>query len=54
MLLPLWLALYALFFLCAPIYAYLSYRTLSDEDGRLVPALAESRSHVHAKTVPMA
>lgn len=27
-LLPVWLAMYALFFLCAPIYAYLSYRTL--------------------------
>ncbi len=27
-LLPAWLALYALFFLCAPIYAYLSHRTL--------------------------
>jgi cellulose synthase/poly-beta-1,6-N-acetylglucosamine synthase-like glycosyltransferase len=27
-LLPAWLALYALFFLCAPLYAYLSYRTL--------------------------
>ncbi|HEX2065623.1 MAG TPA: glycosyltransferase, partial [Candidatus Thermoplasmatota archaeon] len=27
-LLPVWLALYALFFLCAPLYAYLSYRTL--------------------------
>ncbi len=28
-LLPIWLAMYALFFLCAPIYAYLSYRTLA-------------------------
>jgi cellulose synthase/poly-beta-1,6-N-acetylglucosamine synthase-like glycosyltransferase len=28
LLLPIWLALYALFFLCAPLYAYLSYRTL--------------------------
>lgn len=28
-LLPIWLSLYALFFLCAPIYAYLSYRTLA-------------------------
>lgn len=27
-LLPIWLGMYALFFLCAPIYAYLSYRTL--------------------------
>ncbi len=27
--LPLWLLLYASFFLCAPLYAYLSYRTLS-------------------------
>ncbi|HUR64406.1 MAG TPA: glycosyltransferase [Candidatus Thermoplasmatota archaeon] len=27
-LLPAWLGLYALFFLCAPLYAYLSYRTL--------------------------
>lgn len=27
-LLPGWLALYALFYLCAPLYAYLSYRTL--------------------------
>ncbi|HUR61800.1 MAG TPA: glycosyltransferase [Candidatus Thermoplasmatota archaeon] len=27
-LLPAWLGLYALLFLCAPIYAYLSYRTL--------------------------
>lgn len=26
--LPLWLAMYALFFACAPMYAYLSYRTL--------------------------
>lgn len=28
-LLPIWTAMYALFFLCSPIYAYLSYRTLS-------------------------
>ncbi len=28
-LLPAWLALYGLFFLCAPIYAYLSYRSLA-------------------------
>lgn len=28
-LLSIWLAMYALFFLCAPIYAYLSYRTLA-------------------------
>ena len=27
-LLPIWLGMYGLFFLCAPIYAYLSYRTL--------------------------
>lgn len=26
--LPVWLAMYGLFFLCAPIYAYLSYRTV--------------------------
>ena len=31
-LLPAWLALYGLFFLCAPIYAYLSYRTLGPEN----------------------
>lgn len=31
-LLPVWLVLYGLFFLCAPIYAYLSYRTLGPED----------------------
>lgn len=31
-LLPAWLLLYALFFLCAPIYAYLSYRTLMPMD----------------------
>ena len=53
-LLPLWLALYALFFLCAPIYAYLSYRTLGDEDGGRLAALAEATSRVRAKTVPMA
>jgi GT2 family glycosyltransferase len=52
-LLPLWLALYALFFLCAPIYAYLSYRTLGAEDEGAVP-LAEATSRVRAKTVPMA
>jgi len=28
-LLPLWTAMYALFFLCSPLYAYLSYRTLA-------------------------
>lgn len=34
-LLPIWLSLYGLFFLCAPLYAYLSYRTLRPElDGR--------------------
>jgi cellulose synthase/poly-beta-1,6-N-acetylglucosamine synthase-like glycosyltransferase len=54
-LLPIWLGLYALFFLCAPIYAYLSYRTLAREDGgRLVPVLAEANSRVRAKTVPIA
>ncbi len=30
-LLPLWLAIYATFFLCAPLYAYLSYRTLTPQ-----------------------
>ncbi|MFA5945099.1 MAG: glycosyltransferase [Candidatus Thermoplasmatota archaeon] len=50
-LLPLWLGLYALFFLCAPIYAYLSYRTL---DPIVAPSsvVAEVHTRVHAKAVP--
>ncbi|MEA3136403.1 MAG: hypothetical protein QOC71_684, partial [Thermoplasmata archaeon] len=59
-LLPLWLGLYALFFLCAPIYAYLSYRTLAPVAHRpahatapaargFAPALAEATSHVRSK-----
>jgi hypothetical protein len=44
-LLPAWLALYGLFFLCAPIYAYLSYRTL-----RPLPAYAPLAAPVRAPT----
>jgi hypothetical protein len=50
-LLPLWLGLYALFFLCAPIYAYLSYRTLKPLAGPM-RAVAEVHSRVQAKGVP--
>ncbi len=35
--LPIWLALYGLFFLCAPIYAYLSYRSLRPMDYARIP-----------------
>lgn len=37
LLLPAWLTLYAVFFLCAPLYAYLSYRTLAPMRYRGVP-----------------
>lgn len=37
-LLPAWLALYALMFLCAPLYAYLSYRTLAKPTRATAPA----------------
>ena len=50
-LLPVWLALYALFFLCAPIYAYLSYRTLNPIKSPS-SAVAEAHSRVHTKAVP--
>lgn len=50
-LLPLWLALYGLFFLCAPIYAYLSYRTLKPIRSPAT-AVAEAHSRVNAKVVP--
>ena len=50
-LLPVWLALYALFFLCAPIYAYLSYRTLRPLPGPS-QAVAEAHSSVRSKGVP--
>lgn len=36
-LLPFWLGLYGLFFACAPIYAYLSYRTLKPMRYEMVP-----------------
>ncbi len=36
-LLPAWLAMYGLFFLCAPIYAYLSYRTLKPMHYQGIP-----------------
>lgn len=50
-LLPLWLGLYALFFLCAPIYAYLSYRTLKPVTTP-PRAVAEAHSRVHSRIVP--
>jgi cellulose synthase/poly-beta-1,6-N-acetylglucosamine synthase-like glycosyltransferase len=43
-LLPTWLAMYALFFLCAPIYAYLSYRTLATMRYTLAPAGAAAQA----------
>lgn len=43
-LLPPWLALYALFFLCAPIYAYLSYRTLAPKPPAPRPHAAARRT----------
>ncbi|HET6399135.1 MAG TPA: glycosyltransferase family 2 protein [Candidatus Thermoplasmatota archaeon] len=35
--LPAWMSLYGLFFLCSPIYAYLSYRTLTPQSFPLAP-----------------
>jgi GT2 family glycosyltransferase len=52
-LLPLWLGLYALFFLCAPIYAYLSYRTLTPlPPPAAAAAVAEALSVVRTRAVP--
>ncbi|MHB8634764.1 MAG: hypothetical protein ACYDBQ_12520, partial [Thermoplasmatota archaeon] len=39
-LLPAWLLLYASFFLCAPLYAYLAYRTLPKPGATKGPARA--------------
>jgi len=47
-LLPLWLGVYGLFFLCAPIYAYLSYRTLREVRFHLVPPVSGPADQVES------
>lgn len=59
-LLPVWLAMYALFFLCAPLYAYLSYRTLRPvvhmmtAPGATRPAAGAASARAPARPPPTA
>lgn len=54
LLMALWLVLYGLMFACAPIYAYLSYRTLQPAQGMPLPrSLPSSASHVVTTAPPL-
>ncbi len=52
--LPFWLAMYGMFFLCAPMYAYLSYRSVRPMHYATIPIRHIARPRRHAAPRPVA